>query len=178
MLARKVDVSEWVLQQEQKCLGKLLQALLRAASLMDIFMNMQPPVKFNEGLLLPHFICESFRYVHLKDHDSCNWADVSALVCTARRALVSEEQRRSLIGDAAAILSAIARERGKAGALGDIMVGQVLSDIARARLEDELALVCSPVSFLDNPIASAGVVDMVRPIEEEAMAARSDAMRA
>ena len=36
LLARKVDVSEWVLQQEPTCLGKLLQALLRAVSLMDI----------------------------------------------------------------------------------------------------------------------------------------------
>ena len=61
LLARKVDVSEWVLVQERKCLGKLLQALLKAVSLMDIFVKMQPPVNFSEGLLLPHSICESFR---------------------------------------------------------------------------------------------------------------------
>ena len=67
-----------MLQQEPTCLGKLLQALLSAVSLMDSFVKMQPPVNFNEGLLLPHFICESFRYVHLKDQDPCNWADVCA----------------------------------------------------------------------------------------------------
>ena len=33
------------------------------------------------------------------------------------------------------------------------MLGQVLGDFARKRLQDELALVCSHVSFLDNPIA-------------------------
>ena len=37
LLARKVGVSEWVLQQEPKCLGKLLQALLRAVSLMACY---------------------------------------------------------------------------------------------------------------------------------------------
>ena len=79
LLARKDDVSEWGLQQAPKCSGKLLQALLSAVSLMDMFMKMQPPVNFTEGLLLPHFFCESFRYVHLKDHDPCNWADVRAL---------------------------------------------------------------------------------------------------
>ena len=55
LLARKVDVSDWVLLQERKCLGKLLQALLKAVSLMDIFVKMQPPVNFSEGLLLPYF---------------------------------------------------------------------------------------------------------------------------
>jgi len=49
--------------------------------------------------------------------------------------------------------------------------------LARKRLQGELALVCSHMSFLDNPIASAGNVDMVRPIKEEAMTALNDAMR-
>ena len=66
LLARKVGVSEWVLQQEPKCLGKLLQVLLRAVSLMDIFMKMQPPVSFSEGLPLPNFICESL-HPHASD---------------------------------------------------------------------------------------------------------------
>ena len=57
------------------------------------------------------------------------------------------------------------------------MVGQVLSDIARARLEDELALVRSHVSFFDNPIASAGDVDMVRLIDEEDMTQLNDVLR-
>ena len=70
------------------------------------------------------------------------WAGVCALVCTARRAPVSEEQCRSLFEDAAAIENAIANGCCKDGARGDVMLGQVLSDIA-TRLEDELALVCS-----------------------------------
>ena len=69
LLARKVGVSEWVLQQEPKYLGKLLQALLRAVSLMDIFVKMQPPVNFSEGLLLPNFFCESLHSMHvMKEH--------------------------------------------------------------------------------------------------------------
>ena len=99
------------------------------------------------------------------------------MVCTLRRALVSEEQCRSLIRDVAALLNALAKECCKNGALNDITLGQVMNDLTRKRLQGELALVCSHMSFLDNPIASAGNVDMVRPIKEEAMAALNDAMR-
>ena len=63
-------------------------------------------------------------------------------------ALVSEEQCRSLIGDEAALLNALAKECCKNGALS-------MNGFARKRLQDELALVCSHVSFLDNPIVSA-----------------------
>ena len=71
LLARKVDVSEWVLLQERKCLGKLLQALLKAVSLMDIFVKMEPPVNFSEGLLLPDFFCDGLPSMHLmKEHDA------------------------------------------------------------------------------------------------------------
>ena len=127
------------------------------------------------------FMCEALRSMHpMKEHDVWTawiWAGVRALVCTARRAPVSEEQCRSLFGDQAALLNALAKECCKNGALSNILLGQVMSDFARKRLQDELARVCSHVSFLDNPIASAGVVDMVRPIEEEAMTALSDAMQ-
>ena len=99
------------------------------------------------------------------------------MVCTVRRAPVSEEQRRSLVGDVAALLNALAKECCKNGALNDITLGQVMNDLARKRLQGELALVCSRMSFLDDPIASAGNVDMVRPIKEEAMTALNDAMR-
>ena len=99
------------------------------------------------------------------------------MVCTVRRALVSEEQCCSLIRDVAALLNALAKECCKNGALNDIALGQVMNDLARKRLQGELALVCSHMSFLDNPIASAGNVDMVRPIKEEAMTALNDAMR-
>ena len=77
-----------------------------------------------------------------------------------------EEQCRSLIGDGAPLLTALAKECCKNGALNNILLGQAMSDFARKRAQDEIALVCSHVPFLDNPIASAGNVDMVRPIEE------------
>ena len=113
----------------------------------------------------------------MEGHDACAWAGVCALVCTLRRAPVSEEQCRSLIRDVAALLNALAKECCKNGALNDITLGQVMNDLARKRLQGELALVCSHMSFLDNPIASAGNVDVVRPIKEEAMTALNDAMR-
>ena len=96
LLARKVGVSEWVLQQEPKCLGKLLQVLLRAVSLMDIFMKMQPPVSFSEGLPLPNFICESLHPMRLmKEQDAWNWGEVCALVCACvRRAVPLLDWRR------------------------------------------------------------------------------------
>ena len=67
-------------------------------------------------------------------------------------ALVSEEQCRSLIGDEAALLNALANERCKNGALSNIMLGQAMKGFARKRLQDELARVCSHVSFLENPL--------------------------
>ena len=70
-------------------------------------------------------------------------------------ALVSEEQRRSLVGGEAALLNALGKECCKNGALSNIMLGQVMNGFARKRLQDELALACSHVPFLDNPIASA-----------------------
>ena len=97
---------------------------------------------------------------------------VCAWVCVVRRALASEEQCRSLIGDAAAILNAIANDCCK-----NIMLGQVLSDVARMRLEDDLALVCSHVPCVDSPIASAEDVDVVRPISEEYMTLLDDTLR-
>ena len=111
LLARKVDVSEWVLQQEPTCLGKLLQALLRAASLMSIFMKMQPPVNFTEGLFLPTFISGHLRsLLVMEEHNAWNWEELCDLVCAVRRALESQEQRCCLIGDAAATLNAIVNE--------------------------------------------------------------------
>ena len=81
----------------------------------------------------------------MKEHDVWTawiWAGVCALVCTARRAPVSEEQHRSLLGDQAALLSALAKESCKNGGLSNIMLGQVMNGFARKRLQDELALVC------------------------------------
>ena len=68
--------------------------------------------------------------------------------CVPWSAFVSEEQCRSLIGDEAALLNALAKECCKNGALS-------MNGFARKRLQDELAPVCSHVSFLDNPIVSA-----------------------
>ena len=95
LLARKVDVSEWVLQQEPTCLGKLLQALLRAASLMGMFMKMQPPVNFTVGLFLPTFISGHLRsLLVMEEHNAWNWEELCDLVCAVRRALASQEQCR------------------------------------------------------------------------------------
>ena len=81
----------------------------------------------------------------MEGHGACTWAGVCALVCTLWRAPVSEEQCRSLIRDVAALLNALAKECCKNGALNDIMLGQAMNDFARARLQGELALVCSHV---------------------------------
>ena len=106
----------------------------------------QPPVNFSEGLLLPNFQCEALRSLHrMEGHDAWTWAGACALVCTVRRALVSEGPCRSLIRDVAALLNALAKECCKNGALNDIMLGQALNDFARKRLQGELALVCSHV---------------------------------
>ena len=108
----------------------------------------------------------------MKEHAAWNWAELCDLVCAVRRALASQEQCRGLIGDAAATLNAIANEF-----CDNIMLGQVLSDVARPRFEDELALVCSHVSCLDSLIASAKDADMVRPIDEEDMAQLDETLR-
>ena len=59
------------------------------------------------------FMCEALRSMHpMKEHDGWTawiWAGVCALVCTARRAPVSEEQCRSLFVDQAALLNALAK---------------------------------------------------------------------